>query len=261
MAISVPSDCGPGTGADARRSKSAKKPGVFLKAQWLNLVMLNYAVDPGVLNRFVPVGTELDSFDGLTYVSLIGFEFNRTRMAGVSVPLHSSFEEVNLRFYVRRGSRRGVVFIGELVPKRAVVAVARLAFGENYACVPMSHAIREQAGTDAIAAEYSWGSGTSRCTMQLETGGRAFLPAEGSLSQFITEHYWGYAARPGAGSLEYEVEHPRWLVREATRAGFAGDAEPYYGREFAEVLASEPNSAFLAEGSTVTVFKGTRIAG
>lgn len=263
MAISVPSDREPEAEGDACRSKpgkeSGKKPGVFLTAEWLNLAMLNYSVAPRLLNRFVPAGTELDSFDGLTYLSLIGFEFNRTRMAGVSIPFHGSFEEVNLRFYVRRGSRRGVVFIRELVPKRAVVAVARLAFGENYACVPMSHAIRSEAGTGSIAAEYSWGAGASQCTMRIEADGPAFLPAEGSLSQFITEHYWGYAARRGA-SLEYEVQHPRWRVREAKNVGFTGNAAPYHGRELADILAGEPSSAFLAEGSAVVVFKGTRIA-
>lgn len=259
MAISVPSKRDPTAAAHPRGAAPTKKPGVFLTAEWLNLVMLNYAVDPARLDRFVPAGTELDSFEGLTYLSLIGFEFNRTRMSGVSIPFHGSFEEVNLRFYVRRASRRGVVFIRELVPKRAVAAVARFAFGENYACVPMSHSIRTQAGTDSIAAEYSWGAGAGRCTMQLESGGPAFLPAEGSLSQFITEHYWGYAARPGGGCLEYEVQHPRWQVREATTAGFAGDAAPYYGKEFANVIAGVPNSAFLAEGSAVTVFRGARI--
>jgi uncharacterized protein len=260
MAISVPSDHESATQAGGERTTPTKKPRAFLTAEWLNLVMLNYAADPGLLNRFVPAGTELDSFDGVTYLSLIGFEFNRTRMAGLSIPFHGSFEEVNLRFYVRRGSRRGVVFIRELVPRRAVAAIARLAFGENYACVPMSHVIRIEPGTNSISAEYSWGSGPSRCAMQLEAGEPWLLPAEGSLSQFITEHYWGYAAQPGSGCLEYEVQHPRWRVREARCARFSGDAAPVYGGEFAKVFAGLPNSAFLAEGSQVTVFKGTTIA-
>jgi len=116
-----------------------KQPGVFLTADWRNLLMFNYEVDPGMLQRFVPLGTMLDAFEGRTYVSLVGFEFNHTRIAGVAIPFHSSFEEVNLRFYVRRQGKRGVVFIRELVPKFAVAAIARIAFGENYSCVPMSH--------------------------------------------------------------------------------------------------------------------------
>jgi len=224
----------------------------FLTAEWKNLLMLNYAVDPSLLEPFVPAGTELDEFDGKTYLSLVGFEFNRTRVLGFAVPFHQNFEEVNLRFYVRRSSKRGVVFIRELVPKYAVAAVARLLFKENYSCVPMSH--RAEAGS----VEYSWKLGSERCVMSIETDGESFVPPDGSLSQFITEHYWGYTTQKG-GSLEYEVQHPPWRVWNAKQASFSGNVDALYGREFAQVLKREPDSAFLAKGSLVTVFKGTRI--
>ena len=260
MAISVPSArATPAPGAGGAPA-SAKRPGVFLTAEWVNPVMLNYVVAPGLLSSFVPSGTELDAFGGQTYVSLIGFEFNRTRMAGIAIPFHGSFEEVNLRFYVRRGAKRGVVFIRELVPRRAVAAIARFAFGENYSCVPMAHSVEAAAQDGPVAASFSWGAGVNRCRMQIEAAGPAFLPAENSLSQFITEHYWGYAAQGDGGSVEYEVQHPRWNVREAKSAHFSGDATRYYGAEFARVLLRPPDSAFLAEGSAVTVFKGRRIA-
>src|SRR5580704_5105159 len=97
-----------------------RAPSKFLTAEWKNILMLNYAVDASLLRRFVPAGTELDAFEGKTYLSLIGFEFNRTRVLGFAIPFHQNFEEVNLRFYVRRFSKRGVVFIRELVPKYAV---------------------------------------------------------------------------------------------------------------------------------------------
>ena len=127
----------------------------FLTAEWRNLLMLNYSVDPAVLRPFVPAGTELDEFDGMTYASLVGFEFNNTRLQGIAVPFHRSFEEVNLRFYVKREGKRGVVFIRELVPKYAVAAIARIAFGENYTCVPMSHRIETRASDDVIEADYT----------------------------------------------------------------------------------------------------------
>ena len=219
--------------------------------------MLNYVVDPAALRPFVPAGTELDQHDGSTYASLIGFEFNKTRLLGRAVPFHQSFEEVNLRFYVRRGNRRGVVFIRELVPKFAVTAVARLAYGENYACVPMSHRI--EVDPDGICAEFSWGAGSERCSIRAKIRREGYLPEEGSLAQFITEHYWGYAVRVGR-TVEYQVEHPQWQVRDAVSAEFQGDAEKSYGPEFAAVLGGRPQSAFLAEGSEVTVLKGAPIS-
>ncbi|MGA9668633.1 MAG: DUF2071 domain-containing protein, partial [Terracidiphilus sp.] len=225
---------------------------LFLNAEWKNLLMLNYAVNPSLLEEFVPSGTVLDAFDGATYLSLVGFEFNRTRMFGFPVPFHQSFEEVNLRFYVRRSSKRGVAFIRELVPKRAVAAIARLAFNEKYSYMPMSHRVESCAENEGMKAEYSWGSGANRSSMWIETEGARFIPPEGSASQFITEHYWGYAAQADGGCLEYEVQHPRWNVRDAKRAGFSGNVSALYGNDIAECLMRSPDSAFLAEGSSVT---------
>ncbi|MGA8088181.1 MAG: DUF2071 domain-containing protein [Terracidiphilus sp.] len=229
----------------------------FLTAEWKNLLMLNYAVDPALLQGYVPAGTELDQFDGKTYVSLIGFEFNKTRVLGTAIPFHQSFEEVNLRSYVRRLERRGVVFISELVPKYAVAAIARFVYGERYSCAKMTHYIEKSGGR--TTAEFSWGSGSGRGMISAETVGDSYLPREGSLSQFITEHYWGYAAQRTGRTLEYQVEHPQWKVRDAKQAQFTGNAGKYYGAQFAEVLERTPDSAFLAEGSAVTVFKGVPI--
>jgi hypothetical protein len=152
-----------------------------------------------------------------------------------------------------------VVFIRELVPRRAVVAIARLVFGENYACAPMSHSIRTLPGSSAVEAQYSFGAGADRCSMRIETDEKVFVPDENSLGQFITEHYWGYAAQRDGSCLEYEVQHPRWRVREAKLAEFHGDATAFYGAEFSRIFAQRPDSAFLAEGSKVTVFKGIQI--
>ena len=104
---------------------------VFLKAEWRSLVMLNYAVDPRLLRARAPIGTTLDFFEGKTYVSLVGFRFLETRVLGVAVPFHCNFDEVNLRFYVRRCEggtvRRGTVFIREKSNDRLQVVAAVLA--------------------------------------------------------------------------------------------------------------------------------------
>ncbi|MGA2649472.1 MAG: DUF2071 domain-containing protein [Terracidiphilus sp.] len=239
--------------------KLAKQPGVFLTAEWRNLLMLNYVVDPSLLKRFVPAGTELDEFEGKTYVSLVGFEFNRTRVCGLPMPFHQAFEEVNLRFYVKRSLKRGVVFIRELVPKFAVAAIARFAFNENYSSVPMSHLIETSADGAVAEAEYAWNWGKEQFAMRVETEGASFLPPDGSASQFITEHYWGYAAQPDGGCLEYEVQHPRWNVWKAKAASFTGNAVHLYGDKLAQILMHDPDSAFLADGSPVTVYEGRRI--
>src|SRR5690349_22119077 len=130
----------------------------FLTANWRYLAMLNYTVDPAILVPFVPPGTEIDFENGTTYVSIVGLLFRDTRLLGLPIPRHRDFEEVNLRFYVRRKSadtwRRGVVFIRELVPRRAIALVARAFYGENYVALPMKHQIEHL--DQRLSVEYSW---------------------------------------------------------------------------------------------------------
>src|SRR5271156_4362043 len=250
---------------------------IFLSAEWRDLVMLNYEVDPRLLQDYVPQGTELDSFGGKTYVSLVGFQFLRTKLYGyLPLPFHSNFDEVNLRFYVRRraddGDRRGVVFIREIVPKRAVAWLARLAYGENYVRYPMRH--RVSAHGAGAAAEYEWRVRRNWARLHAEAAGEAAMPAQSSLEQFITEHYWGYSALPGStnrrpgspslprdgGTVEYQVTHPQWRVWRGASGGFEGDGAALYGDAFGEVLRRAPDSAFIADGSAVVVFQGRHIA-
>ena len=224
--------------------------------------MLNYEVEPGLLNRYVPTGTTLDSFNGRTYLSLVGFQFCQTKLLGcLPVPFHANFDEVNLRFYVRRKEggedRRGVVFIAEVVPRRAIATMARLVYGENYRYRPMRHRI----DSDGInkAAEYQWQAGDQWCRLWAQTAGVSTRPQEGSLEQFIAEHYWGYSARTTRGSLEYHVAHVPWQVWATTKAGFEGEASALYGDELSTVLRRPPNCAFVADGSPVTVFTGKTV--
>jgi uncharacterized protein len=243
--------------------RSSNEARIFLSAEWRNLVMLNYEVDPLLLRDYVPLGTELDSQCGRTLVSLVGFQFLHTRLFGVlALPFHANFEEVNLRFYVRRREngdvRRGVVFIREIVPKRAVAMLARLAYGENYVRLPMRHRVTSTGASKS--AEYQWRPPSGWARLYSEAAGEPAHPADGSIEQFITEHYWGYSAQRNRGSVEYHVTHPQWRVWKSLRAGFDGDGAEIYGREFGATLQRSPDSAFIADGSPVVVFAAKRVA-
>jgi uncharacterized protein YqjF (DUF2071 family) len=234
---------------------------IFLTAEWRELAMLNYAVDPRLLHSFVPSGTELDIWEGRCFLSLVGFRFIKTKVRGMAIPGHQNFEEVNLRFYVRRratdGWRRGVVFIREIVPQRAIAVVARILYNEKYIALPMFHEISRR--EDGLSVEYGWTLRGRSNKLTVAVRGEAAVPAEGSQPHFITEHFWGYSAQPDSSCMEYRVEHPPWAVWTATGAHFEGDVAELYGQDFAVVLQREPDSALLAVGSGVTVYQGRRI--
>ncbi|MEO8439755.1 MAG: DUF2071 domain-containing protein [Spartobacteria bacterium] len=231
---------------------------VFLSAEWRHLVMLNYPVERTLLQPFLPPGVELDDFAGTTYVSVVGFLFLRTRVFGIGFPFHRNFQEVNLRFYVRHraaeGRRRGVVFVREIVPRRAIAFLARSFYGEPYSAFPMSHAVEREG--DALSCRYAWRRKGREEFVSAEGRGAPDLVAPNSLEEFITEHYWGYNAHRGR-CTQYQVEHPPWRVWRATAAAFQADVASLYGPDFVAPLSAPPASAFIAEGSPVVVRRGS----
>ena len=238
---------------------------VFLTADWRSLAMVNYEVDPAVLAPLVPVGTQLDEFNGRVFVSMVGFLFQKVRIFGVPIPWHTNFEEVNLRFYVRRrvpgeeGWRRGAVFIREIVPRLAIATVARVLYNEPYLARPMRHRVEQTAGF--VEAEYFWRFADRWNALAVTgEGGEPAPVTPGSEEEFITEHYWGYNRQRDGGTMEYAVEHPTWRVWNGTGYRFDCDVAALYGPEFAPFLSAAPSSAFLVEGAPVSVRQGRRLA-
>jgi len=232
---------------------------VFLEAQWRKLVIANYAVDPAILESFLPNNTELDHSNNTCYVSLVGFMFLDTRVKGFRIPFHINFEEVNLRFYVRRRDgndwKRGVVFIREIVSKPALTFVANTLYRENYCTMPMRHSWIYHA--DFQRVEYQWKK--RRWNSFSVTAGKLATPIiEGSEEEFITEHYWGYTRIDAVHSAEYGVEHPRWDVYPVIEYSIDVDFASVYGHEFGFLQQAVPKSVFLAEGSVIKVMHGKR---
>ena len=229
----------------------------FLTAKWHDLIMANYEVEPSVLVDRLPVGTELDLHEGKCFVSLVGFMFLDTRVMDFLVPGHINFEEVNLRFYVRRGTegevRRGVVFVKEIVPKTAIAAVARIMYGEPYERWEMSNF------RDEHFVRYTWEHANCSNTISVERGPILGVPTKGSHEEFIIEHYWGYTKRGEDRTDEYKVEHPKWQLSEAGNPHIAVDCGTTYGKEFAFLSDAKPHSVLLAAGSDISVYKGEKI--
>ena len=240
-------------------------PRPLLTAEWRSLVMASYEIDPVVLEPRVPTGTLLDRWDGRTFVSVVAFRFLQARVRGIPIPFHRDFEEVNLRFYVRRPtgteSRRGVVFVREIVPRRAIALLARCLYHEPYVALPMRSTVTleeaDRGGEGRL--RYEWFHGRRWCRLTATTAGRPSRPAPGSLPELITEHYWGYTRDPNDATREYHVEHPRWSVWSALSYQLECDVASLWGPEFASALWGPPASVFVADGSRVSVHVGGRL--
>lgn len=227
----------------------------FLNAQWKNLALINFEIDPKILKKHLPIGTEIDFWNNKCYVSLVAFMFNDTKVLGVKIPFHINFEEVNLRFYVKRFEngqwKRGVVFIKEIVPKRAITFIANTLYHEHYETQKMKHAITENAVSKTFT--YQWEKDNQWNSIQLETKLNPTQIELNSEAEFITEHYFGYTKYNENTTFEYEVTHPRWEQLIVIDYKIDVDFENNYGKEFAFLSNSKPLSVFLAKGSKITV--------
>ena len=227
----------------------------FLSARWEKLIMANYAVPPGVLTPYLPKGVELDFYEGKTYVSLVGFMFRKTSLFNIPIPFLGTFEEINLRFYVKclEGDtiKRGVVFINETVPYKAVAWLANKLYKERYIAIPTRNKI--ESTDDITHIKYEWKINTrwNHLEVQATIEKEDMLPD--SIEEFIFEHYYGYTRINSAASQEYRVNHPRWQVNKVTDYSIDCDFPAMYGNEFSFLNNQPPASVILAEGSAVTV--------
>lgn len=230
----------------------------FLRAEWRNLIMANYEIEPSSLFPYLPAHTELDFWNGKCFISLVGFMFMNTRVLGIKIPFHINFEEVNLRFYVRYEDddewKRGVVFIKEIVPKKAISFVANNLYGENYVTLPMRHTWEENEERQKIA--YEWQFNKEWNCLEVEADKSAYPIEVGSEEAFITEHYWGYTQKDAHTTSEYQVEHPQWEIHKVFNHHIKCDVGNLYGIEFIEPFQQKPSSIFMAEGSEIVVKKG-----
>ena len=233
----------------------------FLKAEWRKLALANYIIDKELLVKYLPVGTELDLWNGNCYVSLVGFMFVNTKLLGLKIPFHTNFEEVNLRFYVKRFDKgewkRGVVFIKEIVPKPALTFVANTVYNENYETLPMKHSWISN--EDERTISYEWEKFGKWNSIKIEASIEKFEIEPDSETEFITEHYWGYAKVNDQKSNEYEVTHPKWKIYKVNNFEIKVDFGTVYGKEFEFLNEVIPNSVMLAEGSEITVENKTTI--
>ena len=198
--------------------------------------MAQYTIDPAILSPYLPAGLELDLYEGRCYVSLVAFLFDRVRLKGLPIPFHTRFEEVNLRFYVRRresdGSvKRGVVFIREFVPRHAIAFVANRFYEEPYTAIPTHHRI--ELSPESLKVRYSWDLGGRSHSLAVEAAPtpQDILPK--TEEDFITEHYWGYTKRRDGSTSAYQVEHPRWQTYKPHSHEIAVDLGILYGPSFA----------------------------
>lgn len=236
---------------------------IFLKANWENIIMVNYEIDQEILTPFLPKGVNLDLYNGKAYVSLVGFMFKKTRLFNVPIPKLGTFEEINLRFYVTRTDenntiKRGVVFINETIPYKIVAWMANKLYKEHYTVVPTKHNIIKDDENQKI--KFEWLLDNKWNSIYVENGQSSHKMKQDSFEKFIYEHYYGYTKTGDHKTEEYSLHHPSWKIHQVINYQIDCDFKAMYGNSFSVLNDTKPTAVFIAEGSSVAIeWKRTKI--
>lgn len=228
---------------------------IFLRANWENIIMVNYEIDPNILLPFLPKGVELDLYDGKAYISLVGFMFKNTKLFNIPIPKLGTFEEINLRFYVTRKEgnliKRGVVFINETIPYKIVAWMANALYKEHYTVVPTKHSIIKDEISQKVTFE--WMVNKKWNSIYVENKIASSRMEQHSLEKFIYEHYYGYTKITENKTEEYRLQHPSWKIYDVVDYKIECDFEAMYGKAFSCLNHTKPAAVFIAEGSAVAI--------
>ena len=150
------------------------------------------------------------------------------------------------------------MFIKEIVPSRLVAYIANNLFGENYVSRNMRHDIGDSLNNN-FDISYSFKNDRSWNKFSAEISQDYILPKPGCIEEYITEHYWGYGSSSNNSTIEYEVEHPQWIVYKVKKFNLDFDFGNVYGDKFSFLTKTEPSSVFFCVGSDVNVRFGNKI--
>ncbi|MFN8395659.1 MAG: DUF2071 domain-containing protein [Bacteroidia bacterium] len=226
---------------------------VFLSAEWRNLVNLTYRVPAEILQPLLPPGLELDLYEGHAHLSFVAFDFVNTRVKGVKIPFHVDFPEINLRYYVRAGEHRGVVFVKELVPKHCIAYVAQRFYNEPYESHPMESRVDVMPDGSVQYMNSLW-MDTNKYTLEVLASAKTKTPGPDTAAHFFKEHDLGFGVDKHGTTLCYEVSHPIWETRDILKVDLDFDFGKVYGDEWAFLSEAKPQFALYAVGSEIKVF-------
>ena len=159
----------------------------IMRQIWKDLLFLHWPIDPSLIQRRLPEGLYVDTYQGQAYMGLVPFYMQGLRPVYCpSVPFISNFPELNLRTYVYdRSGRPGVWFFSLDAASWLSVKIARCFFALNYRYARMQHG-ESTDGWIYLQAQ-RWGQASQKFVYQPR--GVAQPAVVGSLDYFLVERY------------------------------------------------------------------------
>lgn len=177
----------------------------LFRANWKDLVFLNYRLNPEVVAPWVPL--PLDIRDGWAYLSLVAFRVSEMRLDRFGrwnrhlVAPFGAHRFLNVRAYVKNEGEPGIFFIKEYVDRRFAIPFAKMTYGLPYVYAKIDY--------DRFEGEVDRGERKFRFKTILD--GDPHRCVEGSLEEFLCERYTAFTSR-GRSKKRFRIVHEPWEV-------------------------------------------------
>lgn len=234
-----------------RERPAGRTPVMFQR--WSNLLFLHWTMDPAAVQRRLPPGLTVDTWEGQAYVGLVPFFMERIRPRGlVALPWLSYFLETNVRTYVvDANGMPGVWFLSLDANNPIAVQLGRWWFQLPYHHATISARWDRSTQQMRYRTKRHGLDGTDRFTYTRV--GPTFTAEPGTLEFFLAERYVLFAAS-GSRLLPGWVAHRPYPLQRVEGAWTAACGQHLLAANGLPVGTQPPSHALATPGVDVEVF-------
>ncbi|WP_324721355.1 DUF2071 domain-containing protein [Salinimicrobium sp. HB62] len=225
-----------------------------ISSEFRKVALVNYVVPPEVVEKYLPKYTKMDFYNGECIISLIGFQVQKLKVAGVKVPLLKDFDEIDLQIYVKRFDgaqwRKGVVVISRIFDQLAARDLANTVFKANYTSMPVSGKVEET--EYHLKVQYSWQFRELQQNFWVKSNRLAAPYDKDSAAAFLLDRPYGYLKSEDQ-TYEYKLDHVDWHLYTVDEYSIDVDFSKQFDPAFNILNSQTPHSVILTEGSTIEI--------
>ncbi len=231
-----------------RQQPSGQSPVMFQR--WIHLLFIHWSLLPNIVQKTLPPGLQVDTFDGNAWIGIVPFFMRGVRLAKfASVPGISNFLELNLRTYVLdECGRPGIWFYSLDANQPLAVFFAKAGFALPYRFASMNARV-----CDGEVNYWSRRFGHKNSLHYRYRASTKLGEAElGSLEFFLIERYRLFARRRNH-LITARVHHSPYQLQKVT----VTDADPgLFKMDGFETPSETPVHAVYSDRVDVAIYAG-----
>lgn len=186
---------------EERKSEKSFMP---ISMEWMDLLFIHWEVDPILIQKYLPDGVKVDTFEGKGYLGIVPFVMNKLTFSQIPF-LFTPFPEINVRTYIKVGDVPGIYILHVTLNSKLGLILSK-GYEIEYNL--------EKLMISRIEQDITITSNKFNCICT--PGSEHFFARKGSLEYWLTERYRLYLVKKDGNILYEDISHEQWTLQEAS---------------------------------------------